>query len=124
MRRLHANRDSEYAAHTSGRNSFSAGIAVCGMREAQPADFGMFPLREEMVGALCEVAARLCAFYQIKIDAASLMTHAEAALQDGYFGTGTEERWDLARLAPSPAPLGAAEAIAAGDYLRERIRLA
>lgn len=124
MRRLHANGADAYAAHTSGRNSFAAGIAVCGMRDARPGDFGMFPLREEMVGALCEVAARLCAFYQIGIEAASLMTHAEAALEDGYFGTGAEERWDIARLRPSPAPLVAAEAIAVGDYLRERIRLA
>jgi hypothetical protein len=124
MRRLRANAEYAYAAHTSGRNSFAAGIAVCGMREARPGDFGMFPLREEMVGALCEVAARLCAFYQIEVEAASLMTHAEAALQDGYFGTGPEERWDIARLAPSPAPLVPAETIAVGDYLRERIRIA
>jgi hypothetical protein len=50
------------------------------------------------------------------------MTHAEAALLDGYFGTAEEERWDIARLAPSAAPLTPRDAIETGDELRRRIK--
>ncbi len=124
MRRLRVHGETAYAAHTRGRNSFAAGLAVAGMQDARPDDFGPFPLRDDLISTLCAVAARLCAFYGIEVEAASVMTHAEAALEDGYFGSGAEERWDIARLAPSRTPLEASEAIAVGEYLRGRIRAA
>lgn len=109
-----------YAAHTHGRNAWSLGLAVAAMRGAAPQDFGAYPLTEEQIEALCVVAARLAAFYAIP--AAAIRTHAEAALDDGYFGAGGDDlRWDIARLAPSSRPLAAAEATAAGDELRRRI---
>lgn len=122
MRRLRLEDETPYAAHTRGRNSFAAGLAVASMQAARPDDFGSFPLRDDLISALCAVAARVCAFYAIDVEAATVMTHAEAAVEDGYFGSGEEERWDIARLAPSPAPLHAAEAAAVGEYLRARIR--
>jgi hypothetical protein len=122
MRRLHVGAEEPYAAHTRGRNSFAAGLAVAGMRDARPDDFGSFPLRHDLVTALCAVAARLCAFYAIEVEAATVMTHAEAALEDGYFGAEEDERWDIARLAPSPAPLQRAEAGMVGEHLRAMIR--
>jgi hypothetical protein len=120
MRDLHGS-DAPYAAHTAGRNSFAIGIAVCGMADATPHDFGAFPLRDDLVGLACETAARLCAAYAIPIDAIHVRTHAEAALEDGYFGCGAEERWDIARLVPSPEPLVASDAARIGDALRARI---
>jgi hypothetical protein len=113
-----------YAAHTAGRNSYAIGIAVCGMADATPHDFGAYPLREDLLGLACETAARLCARYAIPIDARFVRTHAEAALDDGYFGAGEEERWDIARLAPSPEPLEARDAARVGDALRARIAAA
>jgi hypothetical protein len=112
---------SPYAAHTSDRNSYAIGLAVCGMAGATPHDFGLFPLRDDMIAATCATAARLAAFYEIALDAEHIFTHAEAALTDGYFGTGDDERWDIARLAPSPQALCADEARRAGDALRAMI---
>jgi hypothetical protein len=114
--------DAEYAAHVAGRNSFACGLAVCGMARAAPHDFGPFPLRDDMLDGLCRIAAALCAQYGIAIEPHAVFTHAEAAIADGYFGAGENERWDIARLAPASSPLVAAEAREIGDALRERIR--
>jgi hypothetical protein len=111
-----------YAAHTAGRNSFAIGLAICGMRDAVPGDFGNFPLRDDMLALGCATAARLCAAYRIPIDPEHVATHAEAAVADGYFGSGQDERWDIARLAPAPEALRAAEAAEVGERLRGRIR--
>lgn len=111
-----------YAAHTAGRNSWSIGVAVAAMRGATPSDFGGCPLTEPQLDALCRVAAALASSYRIGV--AAIRTHAEAALDDGYFGAGTGDehlRWDIARLRPSPEPLLPAEATATGDWFRERI---
>jgi len=78
--------DAPYAAHTFGRNSYALGLAICGMGEARPDDFGRFPLRDNMIEACCELAAQASTAYRIAIDVESVRTHAEAALVDGYFG--------------------------------------
>jgi hypothetical protein len=109
-----------YAAHTSGRNSWSVGIAICAMRGARPDDFGTFPLTGPQLEALCAVAARVARAFAIPPQA--IRTHAEAALEDGYFGADGEDlRWDIARLAPAAGPLRPDEARAVGDDLRARI---
>lgn len=113
-----------YAAHTFGRNSFAAGVAVAGMRDATPHDFGAYPLRDDLLGAACAVVKRICTAYALPIEAHCVRTHAEAALDDGYFGAGDEQRWDIARLAPSPRALEAQEALATGELLRARVRAA
>ena len=79
-----------YAAHTAGRNSWSIGVSIAAMRGAVPADFGAFPLTEPQLDAMCRVAAALAAFYGI--DVAAIRTHAEAALDDGYFGAPHRRR--------------------------------
>jgi len=112
---------SGYAAHTAGRNSFSIGLAVCGMGDATPHDFGDYPLRDDLVALACRTAGRLCAVYAIPIDARYVRTHAEAALEDGYFGCGPDERWDIARFVAAVEPLAAGDATRAGDALRARI---
>lgn len=120
MRDLRAGGSQPYAAHTAGRNSWAIGLAVCGMADARPDDFGRFPLSGEQVAALCTVARRLADRYAIPLEA--IRTHAEAALDDGYFGAGgDDERWDIARLAARSDPLVPADAIATGNDLRARI---
>jgi hypothetical protein len=94
------------------------------MAGATPHDFGAFPLRDDLLEALCRVAAIVAAHYAIPVEPGFVATHAEAALEDGYFGAGDDERWDIARLAPDPHPLRAEEATLIGDLLRARIRRA
>jgi hypothetical protein len=112
----------EYAAHVAGRNSFACGIAVAAMAGATPQHFGAFPLRDDLVDALCRVTALVCARYSIAIAPGSVATHAEAALEDGYFGAGEDERWDIARLKGDARPLVPADALATAEELRARIR--
>lgn len=122
MRDISKNPDDPYAAHTRGRNSFALGISIMGMENATPSDFGPCGLSEPLVDGLCSVAAKLAALYGVTIDDEHVMSHAEAALRDGYFGTGEQQRWDIARLAPNPRPLVAQDAIETGNELRERMR--
>lgn len=110
-----------YAAHTAGRNSYALGLGVCGMLGAEPADFGPYPLRENLLDACCRLAANACTAYGISVEPGFVMTHAEAAVEDGYFGCGDDERWDIARLAADTAPLEPGDARRTGDLLRARI---
>jgi hypothetical protein len=120
-RDLSASGDAPYAAHVAGRNSFACGIAVAAMAGATPHDFGAFPLRDDLIEGLCRVAAVVCARYAIPVTAGQVATHAEAALEDGYFGAGPEQRWDIARLAPEARPLEPADASRTGAVLRAEI---
>jgi hypothetical protein len=122
MRNVYDAPDEPYAAHTRGRNSFALGISIMAMEGAKPDDFGAFPLTEERIDALCLVGAKLAKYYGVPIDADHVMSHAEAALQDGYYGTKPEERWDIARLSAEPRPLVPQDGIDVGEELRARMR--
>jgi hypothetical protein len=123
MRDVYSGPELPYAQHTRKRNSFALGISVMAMQNATPSDFGRYPLTEELIDALCLAGGRLAAFYQVPIDADHIMTHAEAALLDGYFGTAENQRWDIARLTPNPQPLQEREAVDVGEELRHKMRL-
>ncbi|MDQ2909181.1 MAG: hypothetical protein M3R44_07520 [Candidatus Eremiobacteraeota bacterium] len=122
MRDVAAQPPQPYAAHTRGRNTFALGVSIMAMENATPADFGRFPLTEPLLDGLCRVTAQLASTYDVPIDAEHIMSHAEAALHDGYFGTAPDERWDIARLRPDNRPLLRRDAIDVGDELRERMR--
>ncbi len=122
MREVREQPDMPYAAHTRGRNSFALGISIMAMEGARPDDFGPCPLTEPLLDALCLLAARLAVFYGVPIDAEHIMSHAEAARLDGYFGAGDQERWDIARLRPQSVPLQPDEAVTTGEELRARMR--
>lgn len=122
MRNVYDDPDRPYAAHTRKRNSFALGISVMAMEGARPDDFGRYPLTDALIDGLCFLGARLCKVYAVPIDAEHVMSHAEAALHDGYFGTLPEERWDIARLRPQPRPLEPSDAIETGEVLRSRMR--
>jgi hypothetical protein len=120
MRDVRLDPERPYAPHTRGRNAWSIGLSVAAMEGSTPSDFGAYPITAAQLDGLCRVAATLAGFYGI--DVAAIRTHAEAALEDGYFGAGDDQlRWDIARFHPSAAPLERAEAITAGDELRRRI---
>jgi hypothetical protein len=120
MREVYQDPDRPYAAHTRGRNSYSIGISIAAMRGATPQNFGDCPLTQAQLEAMCRLAAGLARFYEI--DVTAIRTHAEAALDDGYFGAGSDElRWDIARLRPSADPLMPHEATVTGDWFRNRI---
>jgi len=122
MRNVYEEPERPYAQHTRNRNSFALGISIMGMEGATPSDFGKYPLTEELVNALCVVGGKLAEFYKVPIDADHIMSHAEAGVREGYFGAAPEQRWDIARLVPSPAPLVEQEAIDVGNELRARMR--
>lgn len=122
MRDVYAEPEPPYAQHTRGRNSFALGISIMGMEGSKPADFGAYPLTEPLIDALCYVGAKIAAFYGVPIDADHVMSHAEAARIEGYFGTAESQRWDIARLAADPRPLVEDDAVTAGDELRRRMR--
>jgi hypothetical protein len=124
MRNVYENPDAPYAQHTRGRNSHALGISIMAMQDATPANFGAYPLTEELVNGLCVVGARLAAFYNVPIDADHIMSHAEAAVREGYFGTEPDQRWDIARLVASDKPLVEQEALDVGEELRSRMRSA
>jgi hypothetical protein len=110
-----------YAAHVAGRNSHAIGIALAAMRDAVPGDFGDYATTPDGLDALCAVAAHLARGYAIPIVRERVFTHAEAAVADGYFGAGADERWDIARFHAEARPLAAEDARIAGDALRKRI---
>lgn len=124
MRAVHEDPERPYAQHTRGRNSYALGISIMAMEGATPANFGAYPLTEALIDGLCLVGARLAAFYNVPIDADRVMSHAEAAVRDGYFGASDEQRWDIARLVPSDSPLVEREATDVGEALRSRMRAA
>jgi hypothetical protein len=123
MRDVRGAEPGPYAAHVAGRNSWSLGIAVCAMGGATPADFGRWPITGAQVDALARVAHVVAAAYGVPL--AAIRTHAESAVDDGYFGAGDDDqRWDIARLEASGAPLEPHEAAPLGHFLRARIAAA
>ena len=123
MRDVRRDPQAPYAAHTRGRNSFALGLSIMAMKDATPHDFGDYPLTDAILEGLCVVSARLARFYAIPIDEEHVLTHAEAALSEGYFGRGQHQRWDIARLAPASQPLETGEAGNVGSWLRSRIQM-
>jgi len=122
MRNVYDAPDDPYAAHTRGRNSYALGISIMAMEGAKPENFGKYPLTEPLIDALCKVGAYLAQYYGVPVDADHIMSHAEAAVLDGYFGTAENERWDIARLRAEPRPVVPQDAIDVGEELRRRMR--
>ncbi len=122
MRDVAQQPEAPYAAHTRGRNAYALGISIMAMQAATPADFGRSPLTGPLVDGLCLATAKLAKVYGVPLDAEHVMSHAEAALRDGYFGTRPGERWDMARLAPGSRPLVPSDAIDTSNELRARMR--
>lgn len=118
----------DYAAHTYGRNSHALGFTVDAMFEATPHDFGKYPVQLHQLEHLCAMVAAAGAAYHVDVaDANTNMTHAEAAILDGYFITDEPDdgvtRWDLERFTASETEPSKGEAKVSGQELRRRAHL-
>ena len=121
---LAMNANVDYCASVRGRNSHGVGVSIAAMEGASPASFGAAPIDATRIEFLCAAAGALCAKYGIDAHVPeACYTHAEAALWDGYFGTGDDERWDLALLEPARIDRDGLAALVpqTGDRLRRRI---
>lgn len=85
----------EIKAHTWRRNTGAIGITLACCYNATTNDFGPEPPTEQQVETMAQVVAVLCKTLDLTIDAARVMTHAEAADLDNYGPATTCERWDL-----------------------------
>lgn len=103
----------EVLAHTWGRNSGSIGIALeCCVGAKVFEDEGTFfanlgdePPTDEQIKSLAKCIAIICRELGIPVDEEHVITHAEAADEDGYGLTGDDPdcRWDLAITADDDA---------------------
>ena len=110
-------------SHTWHRNSWAIGIAIGGMDGATASNFGKDGVELHELEYLCATAAAVAKAYGLQADITvggdpnehTIMTHAECAAQDGYFG----DRWDLAEFEPGPISILGARYH--GELLRKRI---
>lgn len=86
--------------HTWQRNSRAVGIAICGCYDASAnngynSNLGSEPPTDAQIEAMSLATAVICKYAGIPID--NVMTHCEAALEDGYgpYSGDPETRWDL-----------------------------
>ncbi len=107
--------DDDYAAHTLGMNTRSAGMAMCGMLNAKESPFepGPYPIGEKQFRAHCIMLARFHAENGIPVTPRTCLTHAEV---QGTLGVKQRGKWDIARLPWNDQIRGAR---AVGDYMRE-----
>lgn len=110
----------ELKAHTYRRNTGAIGITLCcaldaSWQGAEP-DLGSYPPTTLQLVALAKVVAVLCVGLGLALDEGAVMTHAEAALVDGYgAGSGdSETRWDLYWVLNGEGKL-----IRGGDHIRQ-----
>ncbi len=93
----------EYKPHTWKRNTDAIGIALCCAYNAEAnsgfnADLGEEPPTAEQIEKMAEVVAVLAKELELPLDNSYyIMTHCEAAYQDGYgpFQGDPDMRWDL-----------------------------
>lgn len=87
----------QYRPHTWRRNSRSVGIALCGCYDASasPYNMGSEPVTSAQIEAMSAVVATICNYADIDIN--NVLTHCEAAYQDGYgpFSGDPETKYDL-----------------------------
>ena len=113
----------EVLRHTWQRNTGAIGIAleccagavVCEDENTYRADLGDEPPTEMQIDCMVDLCAELCR--SLGIPAENIMTHEEAAIEDGY-GLDDEDdcRWDLAILREGE-PWGSG-----GDTIRQMVK--
>lgn len=105
---------SGYAAHTLNCNTGSIGVSLCCMAGAIEFPFkaGSAPMTASQWATLPAVLAELCERYQIPVTPKTVLSHAEVQVTLGIKQKG---KWDIARVVPVPALIGAK---ACGDAFR------
>ncbi|MDF2928663.1 MAG: N-acetylmuramoyl-L-alanine amidase family 2 [Anaerospora sp.] len=86
---------SEVKSHTYRRNTGAVGIGLCCAYNAVTNDLGAEPPTAKQIEVSAQVVAALAQSLDLTIDYQHVMTHAEAADEDGYGPATTCERWDL-----------------------------
>lgn len=105
-----------YAAHTAGLNSFSIGLALCGMRGAERTESGVStgptPIMGVQVEGLVDVLADCRLRYGLDPEPRQMLGHYEVP---EVYGISQPGKWD-----PSwfPVDIGDADAM---DWLRARV---
>jgi hypothetical protein len=102
----------EVLKHTYQRNSRAVGVALACCYNATPLYFGDEPPTPEQIEALAQVVAVLVE--ELEVPMQNVLTHAEAADEDGYGPATTCERWDLWKLSATAA------GGSGGDIIRAR----
>lgn len=100
--------------HTWRRNTAGVAVALAACYDATTEALGDYPPTAAQIETMAQIIAVLCQATEIPLDAAHVMTHAEAADLDGYGPATTCERWDLWFLANGDAPG------TGGDTLRDK----
>lgn len=90
----------EKKAHTWQRNSGSVGITLCCAVDAsigKNVNFGSQPPTAKQIVAMAWVVALICQHCHLPIEYATVTTHGEIAIADGYGPSSgdPEMRWDL-----------------------------
>jgi len=110
------NRD-KYAAHCGGGNSWTIGVALCGMRENKRGRSRGYlnPLTEKQCEAAWELIAKLCLKYRIPVSPATVYTHYEFGRL--HPGTDSAGKIDITQIpfAPDIKPNDV------GQYIRNKI---
>lgn len=117
---FHNDPETGYAAHVRGLNSFSIGIAMCGMREARDStmtedgkvDPGPEPITAAQVEGLVDVSADCAIRYGLEPVPRQMLGHYEVG---EVYGIEQAGKWD-----PSFLPLDTGDA-KAGDWLRAKV---
>ncbi len=82
-------------AHTWRRNSGAIGVSLAACYGATTQNWGSEPPTVAQIEAMAQVVCVLANALDLTIDYDRVMTHAEAANEDGYGPQQTWERWDL-----------------------------
>jgi hypothetical protein len=88
---------SQLKKHTWRRNYGSVGVTMACAYKAAPDNLGNEPPTDAQIETMAQVVAVLAKVFNIPLNKAYIMTHAEAAAIDGYdLGSGDPDtRWDL-----------------------------
>ena len=108
----------EYAAHAGGINSWSVGVALCGMREAVPGGpYGPAPITEKQLRVAVELVARMVQATGLSVEPETVMTHWEVY---HLHRIGRPGKWDITELPWDPSV--ADDEV--GPLIREQVRQA
>lgn len=106
---------SAYAAHTGQFNTGNIGVAMCGMFDATPTDFGKYPLLNIQYNRCAKLVVELMRKYNIPVE--QVFIHAAIYPM---FGRGLSSKWDVTVI-PTEDGLKKVDWKTAQDYFRSNI---
>ena len=93
----------EYAAHTLGFNSYSAGLSCAAMLNAvqAPGKLGPYPITIEQVELMLQATADICEHHGIDVTPTTTLCHSEV---EKNCGIKQHNKWDIDVLPGAPVP--------------------